>query len=45
MTISRIGLAPSAVRLFVEGLTKDSPDDRLREVAPGFPVFRVVAVP
>lgn len=29
------------VKSFLEDVDKDSPDDRLREIAPGFPVFRL----
>lgn len=29
---------------FVDGLTKDSTDDQLRAVAPGFPVFRIESI-
>ena len=30
------------VKSFLDDVDKDSPDERLREIAPGFPVFRVV---
>jgi hypothetical protein len=31
--------------MFFENVTPDSPDSRLLEIAPGFPVFQIVARP
>jgi len=33
------------VGMFFENVTPDSPDSRLLEIAPGFPVFQIVARP
>lgn len=33
------------VGAFFEGVTKNASDETLREIAPGFPVFRISAVP
>jgi deazaflavin-dependent oxidoreductase (nitroreductase family) len=33
------------VGMFFEGVGPDAPDDRLREIAPGYPVFRIHPVP